>query len=240
MIKDLPCTFDLRKYPFNNQICVLNVFFGSPPLLPPLKIRLNGKDKENEAEAYLTSNFRELGEFYLANATIKLGTLPGSVVFYLYLEGLYGYHVLNSFTPSALMLLISYSTLYFPIPDFNERIMVSLTSLLVLTALFTQTSDTSVRTSYFKYLDIWYVSMITFSFLIVMCNAILHSIWTNINRQKLHVVNDADNCIHCLPSAIAKARSRNAIRFCFLTKIFFPVSVIAFIAIFCIAAKGLF
>ena len=94
----------------------------------------------------------------------------------IHLKGLYGYHLLNSFTPSTLMVLISFASLFFPIDNFNERVMVSLTSLLVLAALFSQASASSVKTSYFKLLDVWYVTMIFFCFVVVVFNICLHNI----------------------------------------------------------------
>ena len=238
LVTTLPCTFDLRKYPFTKQVCVLNAFFGSPAKLPSIKIRLNGNDEDEKMKASFSFETRELGEFYLTNETLHKGSFKGSVVFLLELEGLYGFHVLNSFTPSALMFLVSYSTLFFPIHDFNERIMVSLTSLLVLTALFTQASNTSVRTSYFKYLDIWYVTMITFNFLIVICNVILHCVWTSTTRRKWHVIKDMKNSVHDSTNA-KKLRSKTADTCCFFAKIMFAALFILFFATFFIAAKGL-
>lgn len=203
-----------------------------------IKLEILGADILKELSS------KELGEFYLTEATLEIPesakAISPRMVFYLHLEGLYGFHILNSFIPSALMVLISYATLFFPMHDFNERVMTSLTSLLVLTALFTQTSNTSARTSYFKLLDIWFVAMIAFSFLIVMCNIILHCIWTDLENKRYHLLKNIENFGSGLESVTAaKRRCMNAIRYCFLSKIIFVVLFISFLAIFCSAAKGL-
>ena len=94
----------------------------------------------------------------------------------IYFESLFGYHLMNSFTPSTLMILITYASLFFPLVNFNERVMVSLTALLVLAAFFIQFSHHSVKTSYFKLIDVWYVIMIFFGFIVVIFNIIVHKI----------------------------------------------------------------
>ena len=50
----------------------------------------------------------------------------------------YGFYLLTLYIPTTLLMLIAYSTLYFNPDDFNSRIVVALTSLLVLSSLFTQ------------------------------------------------------------------------------------------------------
>jgi len=49
-----------------------------------------------------------------------------------------GYYLLTLYIPTVLLVSIAYFTLYFNPIDFNSRIVVALTSLLVLTSLFTQ------------------------------------------------------------------------------------------------------
>lgn len=98
------------------------------------------------------------------------------IVLTLHLKGLYEYHLLNSFAPSALMFFISFSSLFFPMENFNERIMVSLTALLVLATLFAQASNSSVRTPYLKLLDVWYAAMIAFCFFVVLINVVVNSL----------------------------------------------------------------
>lgn len=52
--------------------------------------------------------------------------------------------------------------------DLQDRIMVSLTSLLVLVTFFTDTSQKIPRTSYLKLIDIWFVSLMFEDFLIIL------------------------------------------------------------------------
>ncbi|KAK3860713.1 hypothetical protein Pcinc_033254 [Petrolisthes cinctipes] len=63
--------------------------------------------------------------------------------------------------------------------DFTNRIMIALTAQLVLAALFTSTTQSSVKTPYLKLIDVWYAAVITFCFIIIisqtLINVLLHS-----------------------------------------------------------------
>ena len=50
----------------------------------------------------------------------------------------YGYYLLTLYIPTCLLTIIAYCTLFFNPDDFNSRIVVALTALLVLSSLFTQ------------------------------------------------------------------------------------------------------
>lgn len=55
----------------------------------------------------------------------------------------------------------------------QDRIMVSLTSLLVLTGLLTQTSQSITKTAYLKLIDVWYIVFICIDFLIIVVLAVI-------------------------------------------------------------------
>lgn len=115
----------------------------------------------------------DLLDYYLDNVTVDIQNPYLTLT--LHLSGRYEYHLLNSFCPSALMFVISYSTLFFPINDFNERIMGSLTSLLVLAGLFAQASGSYIKTPYFKLIDVWYAVLILLCFVVVTTNSLVNS-----------------------------------------------------------------
>lgn len=50
----------------------------------------------------------------------------------------YGFYLLTLYVPTILLMVIAYATFFFNIDDFNSRIVVALTALLVLSSLFTQ------------------------------------------------------------------------------------------------------
>ncbi|KAG7162876.1 ligand-gated ion channel 46-like 2 [Homarus americanus] len=80
----------------------------------------------------------------------------------------YGYYIGNTFLPSIMLVIICWATLHFDIADFQDRIMVSLTSLLVLATFFTQTSQSIPKTAYLKLIDVWFVALISEDFTIII------------------------------------------------------------------------
>ncbi|ROT70082.1 hypothetical protein C7M84_011652 [Penaeus vannamei] len=121
------CQFDLLWFPFDNQRCSINFRLNDVESKLVRQVTLKGKDETSGQK--LTIVFTNLFLYYLA----------------------------NSYLPSFLLVVISYSTFYFRLEDFNERIMVSITAMLVLVALFQQTSSTILKTTYLKLIDVWYM-----------------------------------------------------------------------------------
>ena len=117
----------------------------------------------------------------------------------------YGYYILNNYLPSFLMFVIAYSTFFFPLSNFNERVMVSLTSQLVLAAFFSQASESTVHTPYVKMIDAWFAGLITFNFLIVIVNVIVNGIpntkvramsTSKLNRPESNAMTTADETVN--------------------------------------------
>lgn len=46
--------------------------------------------------------------------------------------------------------------------------MISLTSLLVLSSLFSQSSESIPKTTFLKFIDTWFIALITFDFLVIV------------------------------------------------------------------------
>lgn len=84
------------------------------------------------------------------------------------LTNLFVYYLVNSYLPSFLLVIISYSTFYFPLEGFNERIMANITAMLVLVALFQQPCSTILKTTYLKLIDVWYMICIVVDFIMVI------------------------------------------------------------------------
>ena len=167
----IPCRFNSRKYPFADQQCELHLLIDSAQGTPKFE-----KFPLSPANGSITFHGRkDVGEFRVKDIFSKEEGSNKSVALVIKFSPYYGYHLLNSFLTSLLILLISFATFFFRIGYFNERIMVSLTSLLVLTGLFTQANSTSVNTPYLKLVDIWYASLIFCTFLNVVANTGLNA-----------------------------------------------------------------
>ncbi|XP_069167001.1 glycine receptor subunit beta-type 4-like [Procambarus clarkii] len=168
----IPCNFKLHRYPFGSHVCpgTFYVLNGGQPTMVFQSVSSSNTVEYNGTH--------DLLEYKLLDITYDND--EENIVLKLHLKSLYDYHVLNSFVPSAIVFLISLTTLFFPLNNFNERIMVSLTVLVVLAALFTQASGASVKTPYFKLLDVWYTSLVALCFSAVVINTIVHAL---LNRK---------------------------------------------------------
>ncbi|XP_076063488.1 uncharacterized protein LOC143038343 [Oratosquilla oratoria] len=94
------------------------------------------------------------------------------------LARLLGHAFLNIYTPSLLLLLTAYTTLYFRMDIFEVRIMTALTALLVMATLFSQVSDSLPKTSNFKMIDVWLLFCIMSSFVIILFHALIDHVYT--------------------------------------------------------------
>ncbi|XP_042233824.1 uncharacterized protein LOC121874013 isoform X1 [Homarus americanus] len=160
------CQFLLHAYPFDSQKC--SIVYSIPD-------QSVGKILLLQEEVKFTGE-RRLLEYELVNETLTAhGNMSAAVQLRLVFQNQYGYYIGNAVVPSLLMATICYLTFFFDLDDFTDRIMVSLTSLLVLAALFTQTSQSIPKTAYLKLIDIWYVTLIIADFLIIVMLVVIEN-----------------------------------------------------------------
>jgi len=69
---------------------------------------------------------------------------------------------LSIYIPTVLMTLIAYCTLWMPVNNFQDRGTMSLTTLLVLISLYTDSINKLPATTYIKFLDVWYLYCVVY------------------------------------------------------------------------------
>ncbi|KAK4314634.1 hypothetical protein Pmani_014085 [Petrolisthes manimaculis] len=84
-----------------------------------------------------------------------------------------GYPIISIYVPTVILLILAYLSLIFRRDNFEARVMSSLTVLLVLAALFTQTSTSLPKTSYFKMVDVWLLFSISLIFFVIVFHVII-------------------------------------------------------------------
>lgn len=141
------------------------------------------------------------------------------------MDNLSGFHISSTYVPTFLMVVISYSTLYFDLNDFNDRIMVSLTALLVLATLFTQISEITPKTSYLKLLDVWFVVTIFISFSIIIILVVINHLNMQEARERVAPIK-MKRFLYPVPE-----RSRKVNAFC---QVAIPSILIALIIVYII------
>lgn len=156
------CEMRLELYPFDSQTCTFIV-----RLQAFTRDLVALKTASTTVEYRGATNLREYEMRDVEMVEYDWHNYSGQEIRFR-LDNLSGFYVSSTYVPTFLMVLICYSTFFFELDDFNDRIMVSLTALLVLATLFTQITETTPTTSYLKLLDVWFVACILINFSIVI------------------------------------------------------------------------
>ncbi|XP_064100730.1 uncharacterized protein LOC135211345 [Macrobrachium nipponense] len=165
------CQFQLQRYPFDKQMCSLTFrLIGVSTdfivlMQDGIGVDFLGQRMLLEYEVTLVNMT------FINNSRDDVGQKVA-----IELRNLYGYYISNTYIPTTLLVIICYLTLFFDLSDFTNRVMVSLTSLLVLSSLFTQTSQSIPRTAYLKLIDLWFVVLIIIVFLFVLVLVVIEGL----------------------------------------------------------------
>ncbi|XP_042221874.1 uncharacterized protein LOC121866320 [Homarus americanus] len=176
------CNFDLSMYPFDKQECHLVFTLTSAP-----RQYLTLRQLHEQGVAFLGS--KELIEYTIEKVTMATSNSSDDLysvqMVTIGFRRRYGYYVLTTYIPSIFFVCIAYLTTYFKLSNFQVRAIVSLTSMLVLTTLFSQTSSQLPRTSYFKMIDIWMFGAIGCIFSIIVTQTVVDFIHEPNEPQKV-------------------------------------------------------
>jgi len=180
------CSFYLQKFPFDTQSCDFLMHI-------PLEMDSNLLFiKQGNGIFYDGPTI--IDQFEISNIASNVGE-DGSKIWFKYnikMRRLYNTQIINTIFPTCLLWLLAYSTLFIKLENFNNRIMVSVTSLLVLSSLLGSINRGLPKTSYFKYIDLWFLWYITNIFLIIISHIIIDNI-PNILRIKSTGPTDIPN-----------------------------------------------
>ena len=105
--------------------------------------------------------------------------------------------------------------------------MVSLTSLLVLASLFSQTNISIPKTAYLKLIDVWYVFLISFDFIIIVNLVIIEILRMSEHSASLVKVGSMGN-----PGKVYKGIQKKPHKCNLFGTIVFPIIALAFFVSF--------
>lgn len=160
------CHYDLSNYPFDTQRCPLSLFLAKYTS-DLFVVRISN---------YTFSGNRRHHEYQLRHiwaTNVTSGSYAGERLI-LVLRNQYVYYISAAYVPSGMLLVISYLTYFFSINDFQTRITVALTSLLVLATLFSELVGGLPKTSYLKLIDVWFLGCIAADFGMVVCLVLIN------------------------------------------------------------------
>ena len=175
------CVFNLRDFPFDTQTCTFVMRMDSD------KFSAVALTKDQPSISYVGPKI--VKEFKVDEVMTYTGMTEKNTYFNftITLNRVYTDQLIATFFPTILLWFLAYFTLFIKVDDFNERIMVAVTVLLVLAALLSSIKNQIPSTSYFKYIDLWFLWYTTFIFSITIFHIVLHEICERPVKNKVSV-----------------------------------------------------
>ncbi|XP_071541804.1 uncharacterized protein [Panulirus ornatus] len=156
------CPFDLYQYPFDTQRCSVKFRFGRD-LGEYLTVREDSTQVLYLGSSALPSHV--VDDFSVTSSQESHGI---KLEVYFTLTRRPKFLVIKLFIPSFMLLVVGYVTLYIPKNFLQVRLVLSLTTKLVLYTLFNQASSSLPDTAYVKLIDIWFFFCICTLFFIII------------------------------------------------------------------------
>ena len=126
------------------------------------------KDKIQREFSQLSFEDRDLTMFKVTNLTLSKTEFGNMVFMALNLKRKVTTELLTTYFPTILLLLITFTTIFFDKDLFGDAIAVNLTIMLVMTTIFTSKIEELPPTSDMKMIDIWLIFCLVVPFLEVI------------------------------------------------------------------------
>ena len=175
------CKFYLKMFPFDNQNCNFLMHLNLQTDTTINFIR--------DGDGVTYDGPKIISQFEVDKIRSNVGK-DGKKIWFMYdisMRRLFMTQIISTIFPTCLLWLLAYFTLFIKVENFNNRFMGSVTSLLVLASLLGSINSGLPKTSYFKYIDLWFLWYITNIFLIIIYHILLDNINDNMNGNAIMV-----------------------------------------------------
>ncbi|XP_068242654.1 glycine receptor subunit alphaZ1-like isoform X2 [Palaemon carinicauda] len=153
VITKIACPMDFTAYPFDKQICFMR--------LEGYQYRTFEVEYSwHETGIQISNSLRT--DHFVANFQIdgnervqhENSTFP-SVQVRISLYRKMSYHVMNTYIPSGLFVIVSWLTFFIPVDVVPGRMVLTITTLLTMVSMFSTVRSESPKVSYAKAIDMW-------------------------------------------------------------------------------------
>ena len=131
--------------------------------------------------------------------------------------------MLSTFLPTVLLWCLAYFTLFIDIENFSDRFIGTVTALLVLVALLSSVNGDLPKTSYFKFIDMWFLWYITSILLIIL----FHIFLNNISGSEVRPLTAKNECWQTTPGK-QENRSGNRVKVNRIGAVMFAITMVLF------------
>ncbi|XP_037775248.1 uncharacterized protein LOC119572299 isoform X2 [Penaeus monodon] len=174
------CHFELDLFPFDVHVCSLNISlrqFSRSFKAVFRDIDLSAAPLSKKLPLITPTKF-----CYTPHADDS-GNVT-TVNFQVLLRRRFASYVFTTFSPCLVLTLIGYMTQFFSHENFSDRIMVTLSCLIVVAALFSQIAATVPASASHKAIDVIFLIIIVRLFLVVLHHSVLFLIRRSVRRAK--------------------------------------------------------
>ena len=158
MVVRLGCKFQLKMYPFDSQICSIELnepnFNAHYVLKWADQPKITGNIDLTQYEVFPNVQYNINSSLNIINVNIRLRRKLSS-------------HIFNTYVPTLCLIAIGGFTLFIDFSHFEATIMVALTTMLVIYTLHQSISATLPSTAYMKMIDIWLFGGLVVPFVII-------------------------------------------------------------------------
>lgn len=163
---DVACPMNFEKYPYDTQVCKVKYESYGHTIEKMRVVWKKGFDQSKVTE----NNYISLAQFEYAvffeenyEEEIASGVYPG-VIMTVLLRRKISYHLLQTYLPSGLFVIVAWLSLFLPPESIPGRVTMAMTTLLTLAAMFGAVRQSTPKVSYVSALDIWMCTCIIFVF----------------------------------------------------------------------------
>ena len=179
MKKTYRCTFDVKRFPFDEQKC---------RFIMKIDQRRYYKLRFIDNGDTIYSGEKIIDQFSIGEIHNKAGYSNESTKFTIIIpmSRISITQCLNTFFPTVILWSFGYSTLFIDPNEngFNNRFMGSGTALLVIATLINAVKIDLPKTAYTKYIDIWFLWHVLSVLLVIVCHIVLDRMRKNLDEQK--------------------------------------------------------
>ncbi|XP_042216900.1 glycine receptor subunit alphaZ1-like [Homarus americanus] len=215
------CYFDIYHYPFDSQHCFVRLLFGRE-LGEYITVH-----EDSTLVRYLGAE--ALPSHLVDNFTVRsIQEAQGTTLqVYFTLERRPKFLVIKLFIPSFMLVVVGYVTLYIPRNLLQARLVLSLTTKLVLYTLFSQASSSLPDTAYVKLIDIWFFFCICMLFFIILFHVFVDYLPDKkVNVARVTTLLSREQKLLKVPKLSADGALK------FVRYLFVPISIIVFLSVY--------
>ena len=182
------CEFDVRKFPFDDHQCLLTMKINQHRYN---KIRLFNSQNITYRGETIVDQF-SIGKIH-SKATYSNSSTKFTVI--IPMSRIPVNQFLNTFFPTVILWLFGYSTLFIEPNEigFGNRFMGAGTALLVVATLINAVKSDLPKTSYTKFIDVWFLYHVLSVFVIIVYHIVLDRI-----RRRLEIQNEHEDDVVAL------------------------------------------